>query len=80
MNMLNVSLGKYHVNSADFYLTLFKTNLFLWRHLDISSVLLFKRKFVSARAITFFVRHKSHLLVPHLYRDAHDFILHHFRW
>ena len=25
------------------------------------------------------VRHKSHLLVPHLYRDAYDFTLH-FRW
>ena len=70
----------YHVNLDDFYLTLFKIKLLLCRHLDISSVLLFNRTFVCARAIIIFsVRHKSHLLVPHLYRNAYDFILH-FRW
>ena len=75
-----IPLSNYHVNSDDFYLTLFKINLLLCRHFDISSVLLFNRTFGSARVIIIFsVRHKSHLLVPHLYRDAYDFILH-FRW
>ena len=75
-----IPLSNYHANSDDFYLTLFKINLLLCRHFDISSVLLFNRTFGSARAIIIFsVRHKSHLLVPHLYRDAYDFILH-FRW
>ena len=75
-----IPLSNYHVNSDDFYLILFKINLLIRRHFDISSVLLFNRTFGSARAIIIFsVRHKSHLLVPHLYRDAYDFILH-FRW
>ena len=75
-----IPLSNYHVNSGDFYLTLFKINLLIRRHFDISSVLLFNRTFGSARAITIFsVRHKSHLFVPHLYRDAYDFIFH-FRW
>ena len=69
--------GNYHVNSDDFYLTLFKTNLFLWRHFDISSILLFNRTFGSAREIIILsVRHKSHLRVPHLHRDVYNFILH----
>ena len=72
-------LSNYYINSDDFYLTLLKINLFLCRHFDISSVLLFNRTFGSARAISFSVKHKSHLLAPHLYRDAYDFILH-FRW
>ena len=72
-----IPLSNDHVNSDDFYLTLFKINLLLCRHLDISSVLLFNRTFGSARAIIIFsVRHKSHLLVPHLYWDAYDSILH----
>ena len=75
-----IPLSNYYVNSDDLYLTLFKINLLLCQHFDISSVLLFNRTFGSARAIIIFsVRHKSHLLVPHLYRDAYDFILH-FRW
>ena len=75
-----IPLSNYHVNSDDFYLTLFKINLLVRRHFDISSVLLFNRTFGSARAITIIsVRHKSHLFVPHLYQDAYDFIFH-FRW
>ena len=67
----HIPLSNNHVNSDDFYLTLFKINLPLWRHFDISSVLLFNKTFGSARAIIIFsVRHKSHLLVPHLYWDA----------
>ena len=62
-----IPLSNYHVNSDDFYLTLFKINLLLCRHFDISSVLLFNRTFGSARAIIIFsVRHKSYLLVPHI--------------
>ena len=72
--------SNYDVNSDDFYLTLFKINLLVCRYFDISSILLFNRTFGSARAILIFsVRHKSHLLVPYLYRDAYDFTLH-FRW
>ena len=53
-------LTNYHVNSDDFYLTLFKINLFLWRHFDISSVVLFSRTFGSATAIIIFsVRHND---------------------
>ena len=75
-----IPLSNYHVNSDDFYLALFKINLLLCLHFDISSVLLFNTTFGSARAIIMFsVRYKSHLLVPHLYRDAYDSILH-FRW
>ena len=49
----------------------FKMYLFLWRHFDINSVLLFKRFFCSARAIMYFsVKQRSHLLVPHLYGEA----------
>ena len=47
-----IPLRDYHVNSDDFYLTLFKINLPLSRHFDISSVLLFNRTFGSARATT----------------------------
>ena len=43
-----IPLSNYHVNSDDFYLTLFKINLLLCRHFDISSVLLFIRTFGSA--------------------------------
>ena len=68
-----IPLSNYHVNSDDLYLTLFKINLFLWWHFDISSVLLFNRTFGSGRAIIIFsVRHKSRL-VPHVYRDAYVF-------
>ena len=71
-----IPLSNYHVNSADFYLTLFKINLLLCRHFYVSSVLLFNRTFGSNRAIIIFsVRQKSHLLVPHLYRDAYDFMV-----
>ena len=75
-----IPLSNYRVNWYDFYLTLFKTNFLLSRHFDIISVLWFNRTFRFARAMVIFsVRHKSHLLVPHLYQDASDFI-HHFRW
>ena len=50
---------------------LFKMYLFLRRHFDINSVLLFKRFLCSARAIMYFsVKQRSHLLVPHLYGEA----------
>ena len=74
-NMLNV-LSNQHVNSDDFYSALFKINLFLWLHFDVNSVLLFNRTFRSAKQTNIFlVRHKLHLLVPHLHRDAYSFIL-----
>ncbi len=45
--------------------------LFLWRHFETSSDLLFNKDEVSAREIKVFsVRHKSHLLVPHRYGVA----------
>ena len=51
-----------------------------WQHYDVSSALLFNRTFGSAREIIILsARHKSHLLVSHLHRDAYNFILH-FRW
>ena len=75
-----MSLSKSHVNSDDFYLTLFETNLFLWQHFHISSFFLFSRTFESGGAITIFsVKQKSHFFVPHLYRDTYDFMLY-FRW
>ena len=50
--------------------------LFLCRHFDINSVLLFKRLFWLARAIMYFsVRQRSHLLVPHLYGVAYAAML-----
>ena len=64
-----IPLSNYHVNSDDFYLTLFKINLFLWRHFDISSVSIEILGLPGQTIIIFSVRHKSHLLVPHLYRD-----------
>ena len=79
-HVIRIPLSNYHVNSDDFYLTLFKINLLLCRHFGISAVLLFNRFFESVRAIIIFsVKYKSHLLVPHLYQDVYDFILH-FRW
>ena len=69
-----------YIHSDGIYLILFKINLFSWSRIDISSVLLFNRTFGSARkTIIFYVTHKSHLFVSHLYWDASDSILH-FRW
>ena len=62
-----IPLSNYHVNSDDFYLTLFKINLLLCRHFDISSVLLFNRTFGSARAITIFLSDINHTFLCHIY-------------
>ena len=46
-------------------------NLFMWRHLDTNSVLLFSKVAGSAWAITnFSVIHRSQCLVPHRYGAA----------
>ena len=59
------------------YFTSCSRNLFLWRHLEISSVLLFSRSFGSALTMaTFSDRQRSHFLVPHMYGDANDAMLH----
>lgn len=51
-----------------FYFTLLTTYLFLWRHLLISSFLLFNSSLESALKIhTFSVTQRSQRLVPHLY-------------
>ena len=59
------------------YLLFFKMYLFLWRHLEINSVVLFSKFLWLALAITYFsVKHRSHLLDPHLYVEAQAVILH----
>ena len=55
----------------------FKMYLFLCRHFDINSVLLFKRLFWLARAMMYsFVKQRPHLLVPHLYGVAYAAMFH----
>ena len=55
----------------------FKMYLFLCRHFDINSVLLFKRLFWLARAMMYFsVRQRSQFLVPHLYGVAYAAMFH----
>ena len=59
------------VNQFKMHHRFFKMYIFLWRHFDINSVLLFKSFFCSACAIMYFsVKQRSHLLVPHLYGEA----------
>ena len=65
------------VNQFKIWHIIFKMYLFLCRHFDINSVLLFKRLFCLGRAIMYFsVRQRSHLLVPRLYGAAYAAILH----
>ena len=51
--------------------------LFLWWHFEISLVLLFNKFLWLALAVIYFsVKHRSHLLDPHLYVEAQAATLH----
>ena len=67
-NMYWVHNAKTHDYFILTFVTLWYLYLVLCRHADMISDLLFSMVDLSARAITSYsVRHKSHLLVPHLY-------------
>ena len=66
-----IPLSNHHVFLDDIYLTLFKIKLLLWKHFDISSVLLFNRPFGSARAIIIFLSETNQTFSCHIYIRMH---------